>query len=71
MGPGTYSFSEVSGNALLLLPPQRARDRRPLYHISVELNRFRPASYITVIREDCVVLSLDRFLFYVFTNILY
>lgn len=47
----TYSFSQFGYQSMLLLPPETSNDSRPLYHISVEINCFRPASHITVIRR--------------------
>ncbi|KAF8235569.1 hypothetical protein L208DRAFT_738500 [Tricholoma matsutake] len=49
--PVLYSFSRVSPNAMLLIPPSHAPDTRPLYHISVNLNCFNPLSAITCIRR--------------------
>ena len=36
---------------MLVLPPPEALDSRPIYHITVEMNCLRPASYITVVRR--------------------
>ena len=36
---------------MLLLPPEGTVDSRPLCHISVNMNCFKPGSWITVIRE--------------------
>lgn len=36
---------------MLMFPPPDSPDPAPLYHISVEVNCFRPASHITVIRR--------------------
>ena len=47
------SFSQLSFNSMLLLPPADAEDTRPLFHISVIMNCFSPGSYITVIRQGC------------------
>ena len=49
--PITYSFSEFDASSMLLLPPPEAPDSRPVYHISVQNNIFRPPSHITVIRR--------------------
>lgn len=46
-----YSFSQLSANAAQLLPPPEAADSRPLYHLSVHMNVFRPQSFITVVRR--------------------
>ena len=50
-GRVALSFSQLSFNSLLLFPPVDAEDSRPLYHISVEMNCFKPGSWITVIRR--------------------
>ncbi|EKM53714.1 uncharacterized protein PHACADRAFT_260199 [Phanerochaete carnosa HHB-10118-sp] len=50
-GSVTYSFSQLTYRSMLLLPPSTSSDGRPLYHISVEVNCFRPGSHITVIRR--------------------
>ncbi|TFY75409.1 hypothetical protein EWM64_g8602 [Hericium alpestre] len=49
--PLTYTFSPLSFNSMLLLPPPDASDTRPKYHISVILNCFMPASFITTVRR--------------------
>lgn len=51
MGNLTYTFSSLSYNSMLLLPPPDAPDTRPQYHISVHMNCFIPTSYITVVRK--------------------
>lgn len=51
VGPVTYTFSRLTSNTMLLLPPPQAPDSRPLFHISVETNCFRPASFLTVVRR--------------------
>lgn len=50
-GPTTYTFSTLSFNSMLLLPPSDAIDTRPLYHVSVAHNCFMPLSYITTVRK--------------------
>lgn len=49
--PTTYTFSTLSFNSMLLLPPSDATDTRPLYHVSVAHNCFMPLSYITTVRK--------------------
>ncbi|KAK0457845.1 uncharacterized protein EV420DRAFT_1643695 [Desarmillaria tabescens] len=49
--PVTYSFSRLSFNSLILIPPPESPDSRPLYHISVNINVFNPMSHITIIHR--------------------
>lgn len=49
--PIRYSFSQLSFNSMILVPPADSPDTRPLYHVSVHLNCFMPFSYITTIRR--------------------
>lgn len=51
VGRTTYSFSQLTHRSMLLLPPASSTDSRPLYHIAVETNCFRPASHITVVHR--------------------
>lgn len=46
-----YTFSRLSFNSMILLPPPHAADSRPVYHISVNLNVFNPFSFITSVRR--------------------
>ena len=46
-----FGFSQASFNSMLLLPPDDAESSEPLYRISVEMNCFRPGSYITIIHR--------------------
>ena len=36
---------------MLILPPAEQADSRPLYHITVEMNCLKPASFVTVLRR--------------------
>ncbi|KAJ3794111.1 hypothetical protein GGU11DRAFT_797396 [Lentinula aff. detonsa] len=47
----TYTFSTVSANSMLLLPPSASPETRPRYHISVSQNCFTPMSWITTVRR--------------------
>lgn len=49
--PVTYTFSQISSNSMLVIPPPNVPDTRPKYHISVAHNCFAPMSYITTIRR--------------------
>ncbi|TCD69545.1 hypothetical protein EIP91_007169 [Steccherinum ochraceum] len=51
--PQIYTFTTWSTDTTLLLPPSTARNRSPLYRISVELNLnpFAPLSYVTTVRR--------------------
>ncbi|KAK0189195.1 hypothetical protein F5146DRAFT_1003140 [Armillaria mellea] len=49
--PVTYSFSRLSFNSLILVPPPESPDSRPLYHISVNNNVFNTMSHTTVIHR--------------------
>jgi len=51
--PQIYTFTTWSEDTTLLLPPSTARNRSPLYRISValNLNPFAPLSYITTVRR--------------------
>ncbi|EKM53721.1 uncharacterized protein PHACADRAFT_211384 [Phanerochaete carnosa HHB-10118-sp] len=49
-----YSFSQLSANSMLLLPPPGAADSRSLYHISVHMNVFKPQSFVTVVRRGAL-----------------
>ena len=46
-----FTFAQQSFNSMVLLPTADAEDTSPLYHISVQMNCFRPGSYITVIHH--------------------
>ncbi|KAJ3853077.1 hypothetical protein EV368DRAFT_81899 [Lentinula lateritia] len=48
----TYSFSTLSANSMLLLPPLASPETRPRYHISVSQNCFTPMSWITIVRRS-------------------
>ncbi|KAJ3905302.1 hypothetical protein F5879DRAFT_753247 [Lentinula edodes] len=48
----TYSFSALSANSMLLLPPLASPETRPRYHISVSQNCFTPMSWITTVRRS-------------------
>ncbi|KAF8830401.1 hypothetical protein HHX47_DHR2000661 [Lentinula edodes] len=48
----TYSFSALSANSMLLLPPLASPETRPRYHISVSQNCFTPMSWITTARRS-------------------
>ncbi|KAF9013096.1 hypothetical protein BDQ17DRAFT_1342725 [Cyathus striatus] len=47
----TYSFSQLSFNSMILLPPLDFHDSRPLYHIEISMNCFIPSSFITTIKR--------------------
>ncbi|PBK99075.1 hypothetical protein ARMGADRAFT_1007695 [Armillaria gallica] len=49
--PVTYSFSRLSFNSLILIPPPESPDSRPLYHISVNNNVFNTMSHTTIIHR--------------------
>ncbi|KAJ4488597.1 hypothetical protein C8R41DRAFT_920839 [Lentinula lateritia] len=48
----TYSFSTLSANSMLLLPPLASPEARPRYHISISQNCFIPMSWITTVRRS-------------------
>ncbi|KAJ3868935.1 hypothetical protein EV359DRAFT_77235 [Lentinula novae-zelandiae] len=48
----TYSFSTLSANSMLLLPPLASPETRPRYHISISQNCFTPMSWITTVRRS-------------------
>ncbi|TFK39473.1 hypothetical protein BDQ12DRAFT_734834 [Crucibulum laeve] len=49
--PVTYTFSPLSFNSMILVPPADAPDTRPPYNIAVSMNCFIPSSFITTIRR--------------------
>ncbi|KAK0488646.1 hypothetical protein IW261DRAFT_1557089 [Armillaria novae-zelandiae] len=49
--PVIYSFSRLSFNSLILVPPPESPDSRPLYHISVYNDVFNTMSHTTIIRR--------------------
>ncbi|KAL4253111.1 hypothetical protein ABKN59_002174 [Abortiporus biennis] len=49
--PVMFSFSPISTNAMILVPPATYPDSRPLYHISWREDYFNPGSFITTIRR--------------------
>ncbi|KAK0497337.1 hypothetical protein EDD18DRAFT_150514 [Armillaria luteobubalina] len=49
--PVIYSFSRLSFNSLILVPPPESPDSRPLYHISVNNDVFNTMSHTTIIRR--------------------
>lgn len=48
---GPFTFSPFGPNAMLLLPHAFSSNSRPLYHISVSNDCFRPQIYTTTIRR--------------------
>ncbi|KAG2368874.1 hypothetical protein BDR07DRAFT_1477790 [Suillus spraguei] len=48
---GPFTFSPFGPNAMLLLPHALSSNSRPLYHISVSNDCFRPQIYTTTIRR--------------------
>ncbi|KAG2044423.1 hypothetical protein BDR03DRAFT_1004738 [Suillus americanus] len=48
---GPFTFSPFGPNAMLLLPHALSSNSRPLYHISVSNDCFRPQVYTTTIRR--------------------
>ncbi|KAG1754897.1 uncharacterized protein EDB91DRAFT_1096049 [Suillus paluster] len=48
---GPFTFSPFGPNAMLLLPHTLSSNSRPLYHISVSNDCFRPQVFTTVIRR--------------------
>ncbi|OJA19555.1 putative protein 3 [Rhizopogon vesiculosus] len=48
---GPFTFSPLGTNAMLLLPHPLSQNSRPLYHISVSSDCFRPHIYTTTIRR--------------------
>ncbi|KAG1757187.1 hypothetical protein EDB19DRAFT_16492 [Suillus lakei] len=48
---GPFTFSPFGPNAMLLLPHALSSNSRPLYHISVSSDCFRPQIYTTTIRR--------------------
>ncbi|KAE9407881.1 hypothetical protein BT96DRAFT_970957 [Gymnopus androsaceus JB14] len=44
----TYTFSTLSANSMLLLPPSASPGTRTGYHISISQNCFTPTSWITI-----------------------
>jgi hypothetical protein len=48
---GPFTFSPFGTNTMLLLPHPLSPNSRPLYHISVSNDFFRPHIYITTIRR--------------------
>ncbi|KAI0795409.1 hypothetical protein C8Q75DRAFT_448615 [Abortiporus biennis] len=49
--PVLYTFSSISMNAMILVPPATHPDTSPVYHISWREDYFRPGSFITTIRR--------------------
>ncbi|KAJ4490131.1 hypothetical protein J3R30DRAFT_3693669 [Lentinula aciculospora] len=47
----TYTFSTLSDNSMLLLPPPASPETRPRYHISISQNCFTPMSWVTIVRR--------------------
>ncbi|KAG2155556.1 hypothetical protein DEU56DRAFT_906743 [Suillus clintonianus] len=48
---GPFTFSPFGPNAMLLLPHALSSNSRPLYHISVSSDCFRPHIFTTIIRR--------------------
>ncbi|KAG2118005.1 uncharacterized protein F5147DRAFT_254694 [Suillus discolor] len=48
---GPFTFSPFGPNAMLLLPHALSSNSRPLYHISISNDCFRPQIYTTTIRR--------------------
>ncbi|KAG1813324.1 uncharacterized protein BJ212DRAFT_1367829 [Suillus subaureus] len=48
---GPFTFSPFGPNSMLLLPHALSSNSRPLYHISVSNDCFRPQIYTTTIRR--------------------